>query len=137
MLWIEVKRFIIPFFTAMFQVLTSALAIGMLPALWILIRGHRWGMVLKWGFVLVLALTAAVWALPLAHQEWKEYALKGFRYSAMWLGYSITGLFAPMIIPEPLRIAKRRLRKDRPEEKNRRRRRKRRSHQLPGEIKLR
>jgi hypothetical protein len=42
-----------------------------------------------------------------------------------------------MIVPEPWRRARRRLRKNRPEEKVRVKRRKRRSQQLPGELKIR
>jgi hypothetical protein len=138
MVWIEFKRFIVPFFIAVFQVLTAALAIGMLPALWILFRERRWITFLKWGLITAFCVTALVYALPLALREWKDYVhASGFRYSSMWMGYAITALFAPMLIPEPFRIARRRVRKDRPEEKVRRRRRKRRSQQLPGEIKIR
>jgi hypothetical protein len=143
MVWIEFKRFSVPFLIAVAHVLTAALAIGILPALWILFRGRRWGLVIKWGFVAAVCLTAAVYALPLASREWKKAAEKGngYRFTGVLVGYAITALFAPMIIPEPLRIAKRRLRnKDRErgeDKKSRRRRRKRRSQQLPGELKIR
>src|SRR6478736_1291945 len=137
-MWIEFRRFIVPFLIAVFQVLTAALALGILPALWVLFRERRWGRFLKWSLLAALCLTALFYGLPLANEAWKNYTSKGsYRYSAMWIGFAITGLFAPMIIPEPLRIARRRARKDRPEEKLRRRRRKRRSQQLPGEIKIR
>ena len=62
--------------TSMFQVLTGALALGLLPALWILIRGQRWRLVIKWSFATVVCIAAAAYALPLALQAWKEAALK-------------------------------------------------------------
>jgi hypothetical protein len=141
-MFLEFKRFIIPFLIALSQILTAALGIGLLPALWILIRGGRWGTVLVWGITAAACLTAAIYALPLALQTWKEAAIagNGWRVSGLFVGYGITALFAPMIIPEPLRIARRLLRRerrDRPEEKVRRKRRKRRSQQLPGELKIR
>jgi hypothetical protein len=142
MVWVEFKRFIVPFLIVMFQVLTGALALGLLPALWILIRGQRWRLVIKWSFAAVVCIAAAAYALPLALQAWKEAALKnhGWRNTGMLVGYGIALLFAPMIIPEPLRAARRRLRnetRDRSSDKVRRKRRKRRSQQLPGEMRIR
>jgi hypothetical protein len=134
---IEIKHFTVPFLIAVFQMLFAALAIGMLPGLWVVIRSGRWGMILKWTIVTAIAVMASVYALPLALHEWKAAATTRFHSNSLWMGYLLTLLFVPMIIPEPLRMARRRTRKEQPEEKTRRKRRKRRSQQLPGEMKLR
>lgn len=133
----EIKNFIVPFLIATSQMLCAALAIGMLPGLWLLIRSGRWWLLLKWLVVAAIAGTAAVYALPLALEAWKEKAGDLFHATSLWTGYLLTLLFVPMIIPEPLRLARRRTRKEQPEEKNRRKRRKRRSQQLPGEMRIR
>ena len=74
-MFLELKRVIIPFLIAISQILTAALGIGLLPALWILIRGGRWGTVLVWGITAGVCLTAAIYGLPLALQRYKESAV--------------------------------------------------------------
>ncbi len=134
----EILRYIVPFFTALFQIVVSALAIGMFPALWVLARARKWRMLVNWTLVTIVAVTAAVYGLPLAHVSWEEYA-PVFSTVSMWIGYGLPILFVPMIIPEPLHVAKRRVRKSRmdPEEKKRRKHRKKRREHVPGEIKVR
>lgn len=111
---VDIPRIVIPFLTALLQVLAPALALGMLPALWIIGKRRLYGMLWRWGIFTLICVVAAVYALPLAHRAWKGYALLGFKPVAMWLGYFVSILFAPMLIPEPLRLARRRIRHERP-----------------------
>jgi hypothetical protein len=120
---VELPRIIIPFLTAFLNVLTAALSIGMLPALWILAREKRFGRLWLWLLITAVFVTAAVYALPLAHEAWKEFALKGFKPVAMYMGYFVGLLFVPMLLPEPLRVAQRiirNVRNERPKERERR-----------------
>ena len=117
---VDLPRIIIPFLTAFLQVFASALALGLLPALWLFARGRRYGMLWRWGIFTLICIVAAVYALPKAHHAWKDYVRLGFKPVAMWMGYFVSILFAPMLIPEPLRLAKRRIRQERPTEPMRR-----------------
>ena len=111
---------LVPFLVAFFQVVTSALAIGLLPALWMFARRGHYGLVWRWGLFTLFCIAAAVYGLPLAQAAWKAYVVKGFKDVAMWMGYFVSILFAPMLIPEPLRLARRRLRHERPADHMRR-----------------
>lgn len=117
---VELKRILIPFLTAFLQVFTSALALGLLPALGVFARRRQYGLLWRWGIFTFVCIVAAVYALPLAHRAWKAYTPLGFKPVAMWMGYFVSILFAPMLLPEPLRIARRRVREERPREHRRR-----------------
>jgi len=139
---IELQRIFIPFATAFLNVLAVALAIGMLPALWVLVRGRQWGLLWRWAIVTAIFVTAAVYGLPQAHIAWKNYKPQTFKPVAMYMGYFVGLLFVPMLLPEPLRIARHRIRTeaerpDEPERRVRRVRRKRRKEGIPTDLKLR
>jgi hypothetical protein len=117
---IDVLRAIVPLMVALFQVASVALAIGMLPALWIMARGRHYRLLMRWGIMTLLFAAAAIYGLPKAHESWWWWVTIGgknpalFRSVALWLGYFIGVLFAPMLIPEPLRLVRRRIRHERP-----------------------
>jgi hypothetical protein len=106
----------IPFLTAFLNVVTVALGIGMLPALWILLRAGHSMRLLRWALVTAAVITAAVYGLPLAHVAWKTSFPLKFKPVAMYLGYFIGLLFAPMALAEPLRIVRLSLRNAPPEQ---------------------
>lgn len=103
--------------TALFQVLTAALAIGMLPALWVIARRQHYGLLLRWGIVAAICVVAAVYGLPKAHVAWKTHVTdKGFKTVAMVMGYVAGIFFVPMLIWDPRNWALRRLRHERPQD---------------------
>lgn len=110
----------IPFLIAFFQVGASALALGMIPALWLFAWRRYYGLLWRWGLFALFCIALAVYGLPKINEAWKDYTLKGFNVVAMWMGYFASALFAPMLLPEPLRLARRRLRHERPTEHIRR-----------------
>jgi len=116
----DLLSIIVPFLTAFLQVFASALALGLLPALGLFARRRLYGLLWRWGILILICVAAAVYALPIAHQAWKDHVLLNFKPVAMWMGYFVSILFAPMLIPEPLRIARRRVRHQQPTEHQRR-----------------
>jgi len=132
---VDLPHIIIPFMTAFLKVAAAALAIGMLPALWIIARQRYYGLLWRWGIVTILLIAATLYGLPMAHVAWKKYARKNFKPVAMYMGYFVSVLFAPMLLPEPLRLARRRL--ERPQERARRVRHKRRKDGFPRDLNIR
>lgn len=131
----ELQYIFVPFLIAFLQVATATVAIGTLPALWILAKERRFGLLLKWLIIAALFTTAAVYGLPLAHAAWKAYTQKAFKLVAMGMGYFVSALFVPYLLPEPLRLARNSLRHDRPaREQKRRVRRKRRKEGMPRDF---
>lgn len=126
----ELPRIFIPFMTALLQVVTAALSIGLLPALWVIASRRHYGLLVRWGIVAVICIVAATYGLPKAHVAWKTYVTaKGFKTVAMIMGYVAGALLVPMLIWDPRNWALRRLRHERPQgeqgEGERRKRRKR------------
>ena len=116
----QLPLIMVPFLIAFFQVLLSVLALGLLPALWIFARRGHYGLLWRWTVFTLICIAAAAYGLPEAHDAWKTYTVKGFKDVAMWMGYFASALFAPMVLPEPLRLARRRLRHERPADRMRR-----------------
>jgi hypothetical protein len=116
---VELPRIIVPVLLALLQVFTAALSLGLMPALWILWRRRCYGLLWRWGVFTLVCLALAVYVLPRAHESWwwwvtiQGTAPSAFKWVALWLGYFVGVLFAPMIIPEPLRIARRRMHQER------------------------
>ena len=123
---IDVLRVAVPFLIALLQVLCISLALGLIPALWMIGRQHHYRMLCRWGVFALVCIGLAAYGMPKAHASWKFWvtvqgaAPRFFKDAAMWLGYFVSVLFAPMVFPEPLRLARKRMRHDRHGENARR-----------------
>ena len=123
---IDVARIAVPFLIAFLQVFTVALAIGLMPALWAFWKRRRHRMLWRWAIFALVCIGLAAYGLPKAKDAWwwwvtvEGKAPHFFKTVAMWLGYFVGVLFAPMMIPEPLRLARKRMHQDRRGENARR-----------------
>ena len=116
----QLLNILVPFLIGFFQVLTAALALGLLPALWLFRTRRHFSLLWRWGLVTLVCVAAAAYGVPKAHDAWKIHTGVGFQKVALWMGYFVSAIFAPMVMPEPLRIARRRIRHERPEAQTRR-----------------
>ena len=104
----------VPFLMAFLQVISCALAIGMMPALWLFWSRRHFGLLWRWGIVALIVIVSAAYGLTVALAAWKEHFVVSYKPVTAWMGYFVSVLFAPMAFPEPLRRARRRIRHERP-----------------------
>lgn len=109
-MFVELQRILVPFLIAFFEIIFPAMAIGMLPALWVLGRARQYLLLARWGLCAALFIITAAYWLPMAHRNWHSWVKdKNFKVVSLGIGYAVGVLFAPMLLPEPLRLAKKRL----------------------------
>lgn len=103
-----------PFILAFLQMVSAALVLGLIPALWEIARRRHRMMFTRWMLFFIIVLVAAVYGLPKMTSMWRTYAGEsGFKKGSMYFAYFV-GLFAAsFIVPEPRRIALKRLRVER------------------------
>lgn len=132
-------RAILTFLICFGQVVAVALAAGYLPALWTIAKKKRYRMLGFWTVAWLFVVAAAAYGIPLAMHTWRSYlelAPGRFKPVPMFLGYGIGLMGACFFFPEPMRIARNRLRPDKEgreedeggKERRRKRRKKRRTH---------
>lgn len=111
---LEILRIFVPFLIALFEVTLAAVVLGMLPAFWTLGSARRYGTLGRWIFFTALLVAIAGYWLAVAHVNWPAWTGdKGTKKVALWLGYFVGVIFAPMLLPEPLRQARKLLREER------------------------
>ncbi len=116
----QIPYIVVPFLISFFQVLTSAFALGFIPALWLFRTRRHFNLLWRWSVVMLVCIAAAAYGLPAAQEAWKAHTGVAFKKIPLWMGYFISVLFAPMVIPEPLRLARKRIRNERPAAQTRR-----------------
>ena len=116
----QVAYMSVPFLMAFLLVIMCGLALGMMPALWLFWSRRHYGILWKWGIVALFFIAAGAYGLPVALSEWKAHFVMTYKPVTAWMGYFVSVLFAPMAIPEPLRMARRRIRQERPADQIRR-----------------
>lgn len=116
----QVAYMSVPFLMAFLLVITCGLALGMMPALWLFWSRQHYGLLWRWGIVALLFGAVGAYFLPVALAAWKAHFVVSYKPVTAWMGYFVSVLFAPMAIPEPLRMARRRIRQERPADQIRR-----------------
>lgn len=109
----QLPGILVPFLIAFFQVITAALAIGLIPALWNIGSRKHWMMFTRWSIFFII-FVAAAFGLHTAMTSWRTWVTEpAFKKSGMYFAYFVGLLLAFFIIPEPKRIARERMRHER------------------------
>ncbi len=102
----QLPPILIPFLISIFQVITGAMTLGMIPALWCIAARKHYKMLVRWSIFFLLVGTAAVYGLPKAMIEWREWVTEPrFRKAGMYFAYFVGVFLIFFILPEPKRIA--------------------------------
>jgi hypothetical protein len=110
----QVLRILLPFLVSLFQVITAALALGMIPALWCIAVRRNYGMLARWTVFFLIIATAAAYGLPMAMSALRDSIDEGaFKTGGVYFAYFVGILLTFFLLPEPMRIAKHRLRQPR------------------------
>jgi hypothetical protein len=103
-------------FLAVLHVFFIVLALGMPVALWHIGKSGHWKIFSKWTLAAVFCIGMAAYGVPkIQHRFNEQIGNFGAREkkAPSIIAYVMAGFFAPMLIPEPLRWAKKRLRHER------------------------
>jgi hypothetical protein len=107
----QVLRILLPFLISLFQVITVAVALGMIPALWCIAARRNYRMLACWTLFFLIVATAAAYGLPRAMSALRASIDEGaFKTGGMYFGYFVGSLLTFYLLPEPMRIARNRLR---------------------------
>lgn len=110
----QLPGILVPFLISFFQMITAALAIGIIPALWSIASRKHWMMFTRWSIFFIIILAAAAYGLPKAMHAWRTWVTEpAFKKGGMYFAYFVGLLLAFFIIPEPKRIARERMRHER------------------------
>lgn len=97
---------------SLLHVMFIVLALGMPLALWEFFKiGHR-SLMFSWGVAMLICIFMAIWGCPMIRANWTAYA-GGENLAPKLISYIMAGFFAPMLVPEPARWARKRLRNER------------------------
>jgi hypothetical protein len=101
---------------AVLHVFFIVLALGMPLALWHIGKAGHWQVFSKWALGAALCIGMAVFGVPLLQNAFNSH-IGNFgdreKKAPTIIAYVMAGFFGPMLIPEPLRWAKKRLRHER------------------------
>ena len=103
-------------FLAVLHVFFIVLALGMPMAVWHIGRAGHWQIFSKWAFAAVVCIGMATHGVPFLKDAWNTKIGNvgdAYRKAPPIIAYVMSGFFAPMLVPEPLRWAKKRLRHER------------------------
>lgn len=104
---------IAPIIFAVLHVFCLCLTLALIPVVYLFIKsGHR-HLGMSWGIVLVIAACAA-WMMPDIHRLANRFGRFKDKAEANYIGYTIAVISLPFFIPEPIRMARRRLKHERP-----------------------
>jgi hypothetical protein len=103
---------VVPMLISVLHVFFIVLALGMPAALWIFGRAGQWGLFARWALVTGICIFMAVWGAPELRRRWTAH-VGGENFAPKLISYIMAGFFAPMFIPEPARLARKRLRHER------------------------
>ena len=107
------------------HVISIVLSLGMPLALWQFWKGGHWDLLWRWGIATLVCIFVAIWVMPELQHRWNEH-IGNFgdrkKTAPTLIAYVMAGFFGPMLIPEPARWAKKRLRHERGGHRRRRRR---------------
>lgn len=106
----EILRALLSVVIAVTQLAVGAVVIGFLPALWIIARSKRKGMLLRWiGFWLISM--GALYGTVVGMEAWREWlGPRRDKPHGRYVGYFVGVMFACYTFAEPLRLAHNRLR---------------------------
>lgn len=101
---------------AVLRVLFIVLAIGMPMAVYHIAKTGHTQILVRWVIAAVFCIGMAFFGVPELQRRWNDH-IGNFgsreRKAPAIIAYVIAGFFGPMLIPEPLRWAKKRLRHER------------------------
>lgn len=121
----DVMLVAVPLLNAILTVGLLTLGVGLLPALWIFAKARRTGLVVRCAVVAAACFVLAFAVLPWLEEKWSPRRRADYTKKTKWIGFIITVPFALALLPEPLRLARRRVRNEPKPEPGRRRRRRR------------
>jgi hypothetical protein len=111
---------VVPMLISVLHVFFIILALGMPMALYLFAKAGQWSLFTRWAIVTGFCVFMAIWGAPDLRRRWTEH-VGGEKLPPKLIAYIMAGFFAPMLIPEPARLARKRLRHERGGSQRRRR----------------
>lgn len=111
---------VVPMLISILHVAFIVMALGMPMALWEFFKAGQRTIMLSWGVPTLICIFMAIWGCPMIRAKWTAF-VGGEKLPPKLIAYVMAGFFAPMLIPEPARWARKRLRHERGGRRRRRR----------------